>query len=68
MFLRWTPRTFKCEIYMHGETVSSQYQSQFKDQMSYGKNQSPPYFQLPDIVWSKNLKLTLEAPSAKRLP
>ena len=50
MFLRWTPRTFKCEIYMHGETVSSQYQSQFKDQMSYGKNQSPPYFQLPDIV------------------
>ena len=45
-----TPQNFKCEIYTHGQSAYSQYHSQFKDQVSHGKNQSPPYFQLPDIA------------------
>ena len=47
---------------MHGKTTYYQYHSQFKDQVSHAKDQSTPYFQLPDNVGSKNLKLTLEIP------
>ena len=35
---------------MHGQTAHSQYHSQFKDQVSHRKNQSPLLFRLPDIV------------------
>ena len=45
---------------MHGQTAYYQYHPQFKDEVSHAKNQSTPYFQLPDNVGSKNLELTLE--------
>ena len=35
---------------MHGQTAYSQYNLQFKDQVSHRKNESPLLFRLPDIV------------------